>query len=47
MRAALQMNDRINAIKLYKQLEKKLASELGIEPQKELQQLFDSILNNS
>ena len=40
MRAALEMNDRITAIKLYQHLEKILENELGITPQQEIQQLY-------
>jgi DNA-binding SARP family transcriptional activator/Tfp pilus assembly protein PilF len=40
MRAALQLGDRVIAMKLYRRLEKKLDQELGIAPQAELQALF-------
>ncbi len=43
MRAALEMGDRVTAIKLYQRLEKVLDKELGIAPQKELQQLYTEI----
>jgi DNA-binding SARP family transcriptional activator len=43
MYAALEMNDRMTAIKLYQRLEKTLDKELGIAPQKELQQLYNEI----
>jgi DNA-binding SARP family transcriptional activator len=43
MRAALAMNDRVTALKLYQRLEKDLARELGIAPQMELQQLYLTI----
>jgi len=39
MRAALYLGDRMTAIKLYNRLEKTLEKELGLAPQKELQQL--------
>lgn len=45
MRAALASGDRVTAVRLYRQLEKELESELGIEPQTELQQLFFGIRN--
>lgn len=44
MRAALEMGDRVAAIKLYQRLEKKLGKELGIAQQKELQALYRIIL---
>lgn len=40
MRAALQMNDRMTAIKLYQRLEKTIAKELGIAPHQQLQQFY-------
>jgi DNA-binding SARP family transcriptional activator/Tfp pilus assembly protein PilF len=43
MRAALELGDRITALKLYQRLEKVLAKELGIAPQKELQQLYITV----
>jgi len=45
MRAALLLDDRTTALNLYRRLEKKLATDLGIAPQKELQQLFLRIKN--
>jgi DNA-binding SARP family transcriptional activator/Tfp pilus assembly protein PilF len=47
MRAALEMNDRMTAIKLYQRLEKTLEKELGIAPQKELQQLYTEVRKRS
>jgi DNA-binding SARP family transcriptional activator/Tfp pilus assembly protein PilF len=47
MRAALELGDRVTAIKLYQRLEKKLSKELGIAPQKELQVLYRIILKRS
>jgi DNA-binding SARP family transcriptional activator/Tfp pilus assembly protein PilF len=43
MRAALELGDRMTAIKLYQRLEKTLNHELGITPQQELQQLYNEI----
>jgi DNA-binding SARP family transcriptional activator len=43
MRAALQLGDRVTAMKLYQRLEKKLDQELGIAPQEELQVLFAEV----
>jgi DNA-binding SARP family transcriptional activator len=40
MRAALQLSDRVTALKLYQRLEKKLEKELGIAPQTQLQVLY-------
>jgi DNA-binding SARP family transcriptional activator len=40
MRAAIALGDRTSALRLYQRLEKVLAKELGIAPQKELQQLY-------
>ena len=40
MQAALALGDRMTAVKLYQRLEKVLAKELGIAPQKELQLLY-------
>lgn len=39
MRAALALGDRMTAIQLYKRMEKTLNKELGLAPQKELQEL--------
>jgi DNA-binding SARP family transcriptional activator/Tfp pilus assembly protein PilF len=47
MRAALELGDRMTAIKLYQRLEKTLEKELGIAPQKELQQLYTEIRKRS
>ena len=47
IRAALELGDRVSAIKLYHRLEKKLAKELGIAPQKELQELYKIVLKRS
>lgn len=47
MRAALELGDRTTAIKLYQRLEKTLDKELGIAPQKELQQLYTEIRKRS
>lgn len=47
MRAALQMNDRMTAIKLYQRLEKTIAKELGLAPHKELQQFYLEIRKQS
>ena len=43
MRAALEMGDRVTAIKFYQRLEKTLDKDLGIAPQKRLQQLYIEI----
>ena len=43
MRAALQLDDRVTALKLYQRLEKKLDQDLGIAPQTQLQQLYSEI----
>jgi DNA-binding SARP family transcriptional activator len=40
MRAGLALGDRMTAVKLYRRLEKVLEEDLGIAPQKELQQLY-------
>jgi DNA-binding SARP family transcriptional activator len=47
MRAALELGDRMTAIKLYQRLEKTLEKELGIAPQKELQQLYTEVRKRS
>lgn len=47
MRAALQMNDRMTAIKLYQRLEKTIAKELGITPHQELQLFYSEIRKQS
>ncbi len=47
MRAALELGDRVAAIKLYQRLEKTLEKELGIAPQKELQQFYTEIRKRS
>ncbi|MFZ2097380.1 MAG: BTAD domain-containing putative transcriptional regulator [Anaerolineales bacterium] len=44
MRACLRMENRPEALRLYKTLKKKLNDELGIEPQVELQTLYRSLL---
>lgn len=43
MRSAMEMNDRATAIKLYQRLEKTIAKELGIAPQKDLQQYYSEL----
>jgi DNA-binding SARP family transcriptional activator len=43
MRAAIALEDRITALQLYQRLEKVLAKELGIAPQRGLQQLFIAV----
>jgi DNA-binding SARP family transcriptional activator len=43
MRAALALGQRVTALKLYHRLEKQLEQELGIVPQKELQELYAAI----
>lgn len=43
MRAAVKMDDRMTAIKLYQRLEKTIAKELGIAPHKELQHFYSEI----
>ncbi len=43
MRAAVALDDRIAALQLYQRLEKVLLKELGIAPQKELQQLYATL----
>jgi len=40
IRAALDLDDRATALKLYQRLEKKLSQDLGIPPQAQLQQLY-------
>lgn len=47
MRAAMELGDRVTAIKLYQRLEKILDKELGIAPQKELQQLYTEVRKRS
>ena len=44
MHAALQMDDRVTAIKLYQRLEKKLNHDLGVAPQNQLQLLYNEAL---
>ncbi len=44
MKAYLALNDRAGAIRLYRTLAQRLQSELGIEPQKTLQNLYESLL---
>lgn len=46
MRAALALGDRVTAVKIFRRLEKDLEQELGIAPQKELQQLYQDIKKN-
>jgi DNA-binding SARP family transcriptional activator len=43
MQAAMQLGDRTAALQMYQRLEKVLAKELGIAPQKELQQLYAAV----
>lgn len=47
MLAAQQLDDRATALKLYHRLEKKLDKDLGIAPEKKLQQLFAEIKKQS
>ncbi|MBK8986351.1 MAG: hypothetical protein IPM39_09760 [Chloroflexi bacterium] len=47
MRAAVALGDRITAVKLYQRLEKVLQKELGLAPQKEVQQLYATIRRQS
>ena len=47
MRAAIQLGDRTAALQMYQRLEKVLAKELGIAPQKELQQLYVAVKKRS
>ena len=47
MRAAMELGDRVTAIKLYQRLEKILDKELGIAPQKELQRLYTEVRKRS
>jgi len=47
MRAALHMNDRMTAIKLYQRLEKTITKELGIAPHQELQKFYSEIQKQS
>jgi DNA-binding SARP family transcriptional activator len=47
MRAAMELGDRVTAIKLYQRLGKKLEKELGIAPQNELQELYKVVLKRS
>lgn len=47
MRAAMALNDRMTAIKLYLRLEKVLEKELGIAPQKDLQLLYADLRRRS
>jgi len=47
MRAAIQLGDRTAALQMYQRLEKVLAKELGIAPQKELQQLYAAVKKRS
>ena len=43
MRAALELGDRTTAINLFQRLKKKLEKDLGIAPQKDLQQLYTGV----
>ncbi len=43
MQASLALGDRAGALRLYRQLEHTLREELGIAPQRELRQLFESL----
>jgi DNA-binding SARP family transcriptional activator len=43
MRACLELNDRAGALRLYRDLARALAEELGAEPQEELQALYRAI----
>ena len=47
MRAALKFDDRVTALKMYQRLEKKLAQDLGIAPQMQIQQLYMRIRERS
>jgi len=47
MQAALQMDDRATAVKLYQRLEKKLSRDLGVAPQSQLQQLYREALKHT
>jgi len=43
MQACVRINDRIGAIRLYRQLARSLQEELGIEPQAKLRRLYESL----
>ena len=47
MRAAVELGDRITAVKVYQRLEKVLQKELGLAPQKEVQQLYAAVKRQS
>ncbi|MCX8061452.1 MAG: tetratricopeptide repeat protein [Anaerolineales bacterium] len=47
MKAYLMFNDRSGAVRLYRELEHSLQSELGVQPQSELRSLYKSLLNSS
>lgn len=47
MQAALQMDDRVTAVKLYQRLEKKLSHDLGVTPQSQLQLLYREALKHT
>ncbi|HPR34511.1 MAG TPA: BTAD domain-containing putative transcriptional regulator [Anaerolineaceae bacterium] len=47
MQAALQLNDRVTALKLYQRLEKKLSRDLGVAPESQLQLLYNQALKHT
>ncbi len=47
MQAALQLDDRVTALKLYQRLEKKLSRDLGVAPQSHLQLLYNVALKST
>lgn len=47
MQAALQIDDRVTAVKLYQRLEKKLSHDLGVAPQSQLQLLYREALKHT
>lgn len=47
MQAALQLDDRVTALKLYQRLEKKLNQDLGVAPQSQLQLLYSEALKRT
>jgi len=47
MQAAMQLNDRVTALKLYQRLEKKLSHDLGVAPESQLQLLYNEALKRT
>jgi len=47
MQAYLMLNDRSGALRLYRELEHSLQTELGIQPQSELRELYNALRSTS